>query len=74
MKFAGRFEQARYFYDVYLPEFNYEPTKKGFTILLRLLNADGFPVSEEQEILMKVPRVPIRHGNGMKEGNVAWTR
>lgn len=54
--FAGRFEQARYFYDIYLPEFNYQPTKKGFTILLRLLNADGFPVSEEQEILMKAPR------------------
>jgi hypothetical protein len=54
--FDGRFEQARYFYDIYLPEFNYEPTKKGFTILLRLLNADGFPVSEEQEIMMKVPR------------------
>ena len=54
--FVGIFEQARYFYDIYLPVFNYEPTKKGFTILLRLLNADGFPVSEEQEILMKVPR------------------
>ena len=54
--FAGRFEQARYFYDIHLPEFNYEPTKKGFTILLRLLNADGFPVSEEQEILMKAPK------------------
>jgi hypothetical protein len=54
--FTGRFEQARYFYDVYISRFEMQPTKKGFTILMRLLNPDGLPVTEEQEILMLAPR------------------
>ena len=54
--FNGRFEQARYFYDIYIPHFNLQPAKKGFTILLRLLNPDGLPVTEEQEILMMAPK------------------
>lgn len=54
--FTGRFEQARYFYDVYIPRFGVQPTKKGFTILMRLLNPDGLPVTEEQEILMMAPK------------------
>jgi len=54
--FTGRFEQARYFYDIYIPRFEVQPAKKGFTILMRLLNPDGLPVSEEQEILMLAPK------------------
>ena len=54
--FNGRFEQARYFYDIFIPSFDLQPAKKGFTILLRLLNPDGLPVTEEQEILMMAPK------------------
>ena len=54
--FTGRFEQARHFYDIYLPRFDLQPAKKGFTILMRLLNPDGLPVTEEQEILMMAPK------------------
>ena len=54
--FTGRFEQARYFYDIHIPRFELQPAKNGFTILMRLLNPDGLPVSEEQEILMMAPK------------------
>jgi len=54
--FTGRFEQARYFYDIYIPRFGLQPAKKGFTILMRLMNPDGLPVTEEQEILMMAPK------------------
>jgi len=54
--FSGRFEEARFFYDIYVPRFEVEPAKKSFTILLRLLNPAGLPVSEEQEILIQAPK------------------
>lgn len=54
--FVGRFEQARYFYDVYAPKFVGYPSNKGYTILLRVLNKDGFPVTEEQTLLMRFPK------------------
>ena len=54
--FVGRFEQARYFYDIYVPGFIAYPSKRGYTVLLRVLNSEGFPVTEEQTLLMRFPR------------------
>lgn len=53
--FTGRFEQARYFYEILVPRFWYKPTKRGFTVLLRMVNPSGVAVSEEQQILAKPP-------------------
>ena len=62
--FSGRFEQARYFYEIHLPRLEDKPTKKGFTILLRVVNTAGDAVTEEQEILLQPPgeawdRIPV---------------
>jgi hypothetical protein len=54
--FVGRFEQAKYFYDIYVPRFLGYPGKKGYTILLRVLNDQGFPVTEEQTLLLRFPK------------------
>lgn len=54
--FTGRWEEARYFYEIYVPRFAVPTSKKGYTILLRLLNTAGLPVSEEQEILVMAPK------------------
>ena len=54
--FTGRFEEARYFYEIYVPRLDVPRNKKGYTILMRLLNTDGLPVSEEQEILVTAPK------------------
>jgi hypothetical protein len=54
--FTGRWEEARYFYDIYVPRFEVPTNKKGYTILMRLLNPAGLPVSEEQEILVMAPK------------------
>ncbi len=54
--FVGRFEQAKYFYDIYVPSFLGYPGKKGYTVLLRVLNEEGFPVTEEQTLLLRFPK------------------
>ncbi len=54
--FTGRWEAARYFYEIYVPSFVHPPGKKGYTILLRVLNPAGLPVTEEQEILITAPK------------------
>ena len=54
--FTGRWEEARYFYEIYVPRFDVPTNKKGYTILLRLLNPSGLPVTEEQEILVQAPK------------------
>ena len=54
--FSGRYEQARYFYDIHIPYFLQHPSRKGFTVLLRVLNEDGLPVTEEQTLLLRFPR------------------
>ncbi len=54
--FVGRFEQAKYFYDIYVPSYLGYPGKKGYTVLLRVLNEEGFPVTEEQTLMLRFPR------------------
>jgi hypothetical protein len=54
--FTGRWEDARYYYDIYVPRFDVPTNKRGYTVLLRLLNPAGLPVTEEQEILVQAPK------------------
>ena len=49
-------QRARYFYDVPLPWPMGVSSKESYTLLLRVLNSDGFPVSEEQEVRMRLPK------------------
>jgi hypothetical protein len=53
--FQSRLGQARYYYDVPLPWLEGLSEKPGYTVLVRVLNPDGLPVTEEQEVLMHLP-------------------
>ena len=44
------FADARYYYDIPLTQPEDLKSGKGYTILLRVLNPDGLPVSEEQQL------------------------
>ena len=48
-------DPSRYYYDVPLPWRQDLREKKTYTLLVRVINSDGMPVSEEQEIRLQLP-------------------
>jgi len=50
------FMTARYYYDVPLPSTAGFQEGDGYTLLVRVLNADGYPVTEEQQIRFEWPK------------------
>jgi len=48
---------ARYFYDVLMPDVpSLGDERRGYTLLLRVLNPEGYPVSEEQRVRLEWPK------------------
>lgn len=50
------FMTARYYYDVSLPSTQHFEEGNAYTLLVRVLNADGYPVTEEQQIRFEWPK------------------
>jgi len=63
------FRTARYHYDVPLPHLVTLEPDKAHTLLVRILNSEGYPVSEEQQIRFRSPEAGFPSGcvTGMHE-------
>jgi hypothetical protein len=49
------FMTARYYYDIPVPWSGTLREKEAYTLLMRVLNSEGLPVTEEQEIRLELP-------------------
>ena len=56
------FRTARYHYDVPLPHLVTLEPDKAHTLLVRILNSEGYPVSEEQQIRFRSPEAGFPSG------------
>jgi hypothetical protein len=49
------FMESRYYYDIPIPWTGNLREKEGYTLLMRGINSEGLPVTEEQEIRLQMP-------------------
>jgi hypothetical protein len=50
------FMEARYFYEIPIPWSGALLEKEGYSLLIRGVNSEGLPITEEQEIRLQMPR------------------